>query len=967
MSSHLGERPRPATGKILRFALNDEGESALLVPKGVGAELQPARRPQGGWALAARFVSVMLAMLLAVTMLPASRLSSAYADEPVERPATSGGDVTLSSANGDASEAQTPVAETREDGMLAADGFMYAVADGGLALVGFDGEAPEGALTIPAAVMLDDKETPVVAIDLAEGQVADRVVILSLPQGIKDVNTATLASAFPALLSVEVAGASSTLPVAAGAASVRAAYSTSGGMLFRPTSVTVQAEGGSIETIECKELLWAPPALVSARVPVECRAIAEGAFADVRGLKTVVAFGTMERIADGAFSTEQMESAKVVVPQASAAVTKDERVSASMALMGDAGQKERRSAWHEAGWRTDDIVMGKPYGSLTETVAVTEEGTIERDELQLVSYPGAHENAMDLKKPNAEGIVEQADSGLAFTVRSDMTASVTWQGDKTVTPAHVEIPASVAIDGVTYPVTEIAAGAFEGAAFLRSVIIPECVTAIGQDAFKDCPNLAEPKTPSTPREAASTAAIGAQEPTSLSVEHAMGLSASLRDEDTSFPEDDAISPYLSTSNVLTVLLVGASASEVSIGSHSYVNFTKSGNAINVTYSGTATPITWGMESYGAGGCLVLCLDKFGNRVGSLDLVAPSSRVITGSATAHSSVGGDEMYSGETITLFFAQSKIADRNASLLNTDSFAGTGSASTVARSDHNHDTLYSKLADFNALKTTVGNKLDKSAISSYDTNAKLDAKFNAKLDGSAISSYDTNAKLDAKFGTKVDASDFGTITYGGLDGGDASVYPTSYRKGGTPSLPAPKREGFQFMGWSWSRGGASGDSSNIASAFAEAGAVTLTANWEEPATPEAKHFFTSDAPLRHDDAAATQTHVIKVRLSSSPGTLASVSFEDDDRTGLLRETSGVKLFVGASEDALSSGTELAWGGATPSGWECELARFADDSYGVYVGVSVPTSAIDEAAIPVSYADGSYVASLVKMNYAFA
>ena len=57
----------------------------------------------------------------------------------------------------------------------------------------------------------------------------------------------------------------------------------------------------------------------------------------------------------------------------------------------------------------------------------------------------------------------------------------------------------------------------------------------------------------------------------------------------------------------------------------------------------------------------------------------------------------------------------------------------------------------------------------------------------------------------------------------------------------------------------------------------------------------------------------------------------------------------------------------STASGWSCELARFADDSYGVYVGVSVPTSAIDESAIPVSYADGSYVASLVKMNYAFA
>ena len=454
-----------------------------------------------------RFVSVILAMLLAVTMLPAMGLSSAFADEPVERPATSGGDVALESTNSAATASQMPVTEEREGGMLAAAGLLYTVADGGLTLAGFDGAVPEGALAVPPAVSVDGKETPVVAIDLAEGQVAGEVVVLSLPQGIKEINTATLASAFPALLSVEVASGSSTLPVASGAASLRATYSTSGGMLFRPTTVTVQTEDGSIESIECKELLWAPPALVSARILLECRAIAEGAFADVRDLRTVVAFGTMERIAEGAFSTEQMEAAKVVVPQASPAVTDAERVSANMALMGDAGQKERRSAWHEAGWRTDDIVMGKPYGSLTETVAVTDEGAIERTELQLVSYPGAHERAMDLKKPNADGVVEQAECGLAFTVKSDMTASVTWQGDKTATPAHVDIPAAIVIDGVTYPVAEIAPNAFEGASFLKSIAIPETVAMIGEDGFADCPNLAGPVLPAALAEIGDDAAV----------------------------------------------------------------------------------------------------------------------------------------------------------------------------------------------------------------------------------------------------------------------------------------------------------------------------------------------------------------------------------------------------------------------------------------------------------------------------
>ena len=404
-------KPHPdVSGRTLLAPQGATVRKISLVPKGVGAELQSARRPEGGWEAGARIVSVVLAMLLAVTMLPAAGLSPAFADEPVERPATSGGDVALESTNGAAAAPRVPVAETREDGMLAADGLMYAVADGGLALVGFGGAAPEGALAVPAAVMLDGKEAPIVAVDIAEGQATDEVVVLSLPQSVKDIDTASLASAFPALLSVEVASASSTLPVASGAASVRAAYSTSGGMLFRPTSVTLQNEDGSIETVECKELVWAPPALVSARIPVECRAIAEGAFADVRDLRTVVAFGTMERIADGAFSTEQMEAAKVVVPQASAAVAEGERVSASMALMGDAGQKERRSAWHEAGWRIDDIVMGKPCGALTESVAVSAEGRVERTDLKLISYPGMHPEAMDVKHPDENGNLDMAES-----------------------------------------------------------------------------------------------------------------------------------------------------------------------------------------------------------------------------------------------------------------------------------------------------------------------------------------------------------------------------------------------------------------------------------------------------------------------------------------------------------------------------------------------------------------------------
>ncbi len=909
---------------------------ASLVPRGVGAELQPARRPQGGREVGARIVSVMLAMLLAVTMLPAAGLSSAYADEPVERPATSGGDVALEGANGAAGEAaaasQAPVAETREDGMLAADGLMYTVADGGLALVGFDGEVPEGMLVVPAAVMLDGRETPVVAIGLAEGQAADKVVVLSLPQSIKDIDTASLASAFPALLSVEVAGAPSSLPVAAGAASVRAAYSTSGGMLFRPTSVTVQADDGSIESIECKELLWAPPALVSARIPVECRAVAEGAFADVRDLKTVVAFGTMERIAEGAFSTEQMESAKVVVPQASPAVTDAERVSANMALMGDAGQKERRSAWHEAGWRTDDIVMGKPYGSLTETVAVTDEGAIERTELQLVSYPGAHERAMDLKKPNDDGVVEQAECGLAFTVKSDMTASVTWQGDKTATPAHVDIPAAIVIDGVTYPVAEIAPNAFEGAVFLQSISIPDGVTAIGQDAFKDCPNLTEFAAPSMLRRTAEAAPDDAPEGET---------NPPIPSQEQTIFSDDSISPYLSTNNSLRMYLNLPLAKSVKI--QTVVNMVVTVvNDYEFLFSTTRNDLTgyWGAYVTADGQGVYRFHHASGGTFATVSIRPPSGYAIAGFGAGNQTLSTEVNSYNEIgyVTLVRAESV---GTSPLLTTNSFAGTGSAATAARSDHNHDGTYAKVTD----------------LGSYVTTSALDGR-----------NYITKAVSDLD--NFYDKAKFNTISYEGLDEADyAGALPTFYVNDAAklPKVPEPRREGHEFLGWTWS--GQATPTKDPGSAFSGGGAVTLVANWDEtdPETPEAKHFFTSDAPLRHDDASATQTHVIKVRLASSPGTLASVSFEGDDRTGLLKETSGVRLFVGASEDALASGTELSWGGATPSGWECELARFSDDSYGVYVGVSVPTSAIDESAIPVSYADGSYVASLVKMNYAFA
>ena len=914
-----------------------------------------------------RIIGVVLAFMLAVTMVPVAGLQAAYADEPPARPATSGGDVALEGTNGEAAAgaSQAPVAEEREGGMLAAGGLMYTVADGGLALAGFDGAAPEGALAVPAAVMVDGKETAVVAVDVAEGQVADTVTILSLPQGIKNVNTSSLAPAFPNLLSVEAAAAAGpSLPVASGAASMRAAYSTSGGMLFRPASVAVQTEDGLVESIECKELVWAPPALVSARIPVECRAIAEGAFADARDLKTVVAFGTMERISDGAFSVEQMESAKVVVPQASAAVTDAERVSASMALMGDAGQKERRSAWHEAGWRTDDIVMGKPYGSLTETVAVTEEGVIERTEMQLVSYPGAHENAMDLKKPNADGVIEQAESGLAFTVKSDMTASVTWQGDKTATPAHVDIPASVMIDGVTYPVTEIAAGAFEGATFLRDIAIPEGVTTIGKDAFKDCDSLADIAFPATLRIVDNAVAIKESPSTNLDVLTTMDASGSLGyekiaenperlkegvassdAESVAFSND--ISSFSATDGVtrtfkLVPMWLGSDAP--------YIIDRVLPDTVVSARGATYTPPTsskFASVTFDTAPKFI----NFACSAGGLISVVGGSTAAGGNSyctlqTTEAWEPGPWSLNGDVVKYWVTKRPLYSVSWNIV-------TGKPTSFTPSDHTHDAGDVTEGAFGTDRlANAAVTVDKLAGDSVET---------AKIKDKAV----TDDKLASTF---VKPTEFGTISYGSsLDGvRDKSVYPTSYRKGGTPAIPEPEKAGQAFEGWSWSRVNAvggqtvTGDSGNIQSAFAEPGTVTLTARW---GTPEADHFFSGGRPL--DAAGGAQSHVIKVKLADSQKAVSNLHFKPKDTTGLIRPDAqgGVSFSVGVSESA-DAGT-CDWDGTIAG--PVQLADLGGGAWGLYVKVSIPDGAVDQSKVVKSFTGGEYVASLVTLEYAFA
>ncbi len=1155
-------KPHPdVSGRTLLAPQGATVRKISLVPKGVGAELQTARRPQSGWALATLITSIVLVMLLAVAMLPAAGLQAAHADEPAPtRPATTGGDMALEgvAAAGGGSvatdtgmgdvEPDTPVAEEREGGMLAADGLLYTVADGGLSLAGFDGGAPAGALAVPEVVSVDGRAVPIVAIAMGAGQVAEGVTALSLPRSVSEVSLPSLAPAFPALASVEVAPAAGpSLPAAAGAAALRSAYSSSGGMLFAPASVGVLRDGGAVELIECRELVWAPPALVSARIPVDCRSVAAGAFADVRDLQAVVCFGTMERIADGAFAEEQMATAKVVIPAASPAVAAvaEERVSANMALMSDAGQKERRYAWHEAGWRMGDIVMGKPYGSLTETVAVTEEGAVASGEAQLISYPDMHPEATDVKHPDETGKIDMADNGLAFTVKSDMTASVAWRGDPTATPAHVDIPASVVIDGVTYPVTEVAPNAFKGAVFLTDVTVPEGVAVIGEGAFEDCANLSALDAPASLREIGVTAlkgtpaqlswaskseGTGAGEsekeiidiPADGELQSVAGASdvpikgenaiepgeSSLKDlriqdggteqivsKGEQVDEESGITPYMSTSNKLMLrvsdwsLAPQCSASGAEVGMNIVNSVDEYGPIINIFVGSKETKDGhfWEFRLNPGGTLGITSRSPSGGKIGS-GIVLPPDGYFFGSVAVSDQDGLFTSSTPAYATAWLFRDEVHGNQE--LATQTWVSNNYASSshnhdgaYAANDHTHDGRYyteteigdilesyvtnTALADKNYITKAVEDlenyytkaEMDTSLAGKSDTGHKhaaaditsgtfgtariaddaittdkladgavttdrianlnvteeklaADAVTTAKIknlnvtaDKLAADAVTTDKIKDANVTTSkikdlnvtteklanaavtndkiadgtiaddklastfVKPTEFGSVRCDNVYDADTNTYPTMYRRGGTPAVHEPHREGYEFLGWEWQRAGSSpaSGSGDIAPAFAEAGEVTLRATWKE-VIPEANHFFTTDVPLKAEDNAEYQSHVVAVRLADFERALRRVEFERNDATGILREGAQIELWVGNVPDVIGTGTRLALG-ETDFAWmnNLPLAQIGDESWGVYVGVRIRTADVDESRLIPSYASGAYVVSLVKMSYEFS
>ncbi len=258
---------------------------------------------------------------------------------------------------------------------------------------------------------------------------------------------------------------------------------------------------------------------------------------------------------------------------------------------------------------------------------------------------------------------------------------------------------------------------------------------------------------------------------------------------------------------------------------------------------------------------------------------------------------------------------------------------------------------------------------VSGLATTASLDAaKTEYKNLASAAQTAANNAQSTAntnKANIEAINSSFGAISYRDVDASDTSVYPTSYRKGGTPALPTPVKEGFQFTGWSWTRGGASGGSSNIATAFAEAGTVTLTANWVE-ATPEGNCFF-AGSPL--DSAVSgAQTHVIAVKLTgdASKTALKSVTFVGNDSTDLIADAQegAVTFALGTTPDNVGSGGTATWGqelsGTIPLG-------DVDGGKGLYIKITIPDGAVNKDNVVGSFTADEYVASLVRLDYSFA
>lgn len=302
------------------------------------------------------------------------------------------------------------------------------------------------------------------------------------------------------------------------------------------------------------------------------------------------------------------------------------------------------------------------------------------------------------------------------------------------------------------------------------------------------------------------------------------------------------------------------------------------------------------------------------------------------------------------------------------------TNKPSSFTPSSHSH-----AISEVTNLQSTLDGKQDKIAANTYapySTKTAVDTlnagkttagSVDYKID-QAMSKLADNSTVTNLTG-RVEALEnaFGSIEYDyALGAGesleDGSVRPTAYRVGGEPAIPEPRRDGWAFKGWSGTR---DGSATTWADLFKAKGVVKLTAQWERT-VPQADYFFTTESPY---DAASTgdpKAWTIAVRLTGDAGrTLNAASFSKK----------ASDLFGAAADDiTFTVGTDktMAGGTSTTVGWDEAVSNVAmtaldGGGYGVYVRISIPQGGIDADRVVASYTGGSYVASLVKMNYEFA
>lgn len=106
----------------------------------------------------------------------------------------------------------------------------------------------------------------------------------------------------------------------------------------------------------------------------------------------------------------------------------------------------------------------------------------------------AKAQVMDAHAPDATMTSDRLDAGnivdgLKYDLYSDKTATVADASKLPADATEVTIPASIAIGGETYTVTEIGVNAFMDKANLETVTIPSTVTCINNQAFWQCEKL----------------------------------------------------------------------------------------------------------------------------------------------------------------------------------------------------------------------------------------------------------------------------------------------------------------------------------------------------------------------------------------------------------------------------------------------------------------------------------------------